>query len=162
MKFKAFQKKIFSDILKGLETPYLFCFDGDSVLLINSGHSCVVSIPQEELNIPLDLKFENKSILKLKELYNSKNIIPCFEGKERYLFVDETDKQIFFDSKLIAYFIDKDVSLADYDLKYHQNVMYFYHNGTFVGSVLHLRSEPIPFTYRDLVEAEEKKQANRR
>ena len=156
MNFKNFQKKIISDISNGVENPYLFCFDGESVLLVNRGHSCIVSIPQEEVFIPLDTRYEVKNLLKLKELYNSVNILPCFEGKVKYLFIDETNKQIFFDSKLIAHFIDKKVKLSDYDLKYHENIMYFYHDNVFVGCVLRLRSNSISLNYQELLEAEMK------
>lgn len=157
MNFKNFQKKIISDISNGVEKPYLFCFDGEFVLLCNRGHSCIVSIPQEEVFVPLDTRYEMKELLRFKEpRKNPVNILPCFEGKVKYLFIDETNKQIFFDSKLIAHFIDKKVKLSDYDLKYHENVMYFYHDNVIVGCVLRLRANSISLNYQELLEAEMK------
>ena len=162
MNFKAFQKKIISDISSGIEYPYLFCFDGGSVILMNREHSCFVSVSQEEVFVPLDTKYEIKEIMRFKEPRNKPvNILPCFEGKVKYLFIDETNKQIFFDSKLIAYFIDKKIKLSDYDLKYHENKMYFYHDGVFCGCVLQLLSDPISLNYQELLEAEMKAQENR-
>lgn len=162
MNFKNFQKKINSDISNGVEKPYLFCFDGESVLLCNRGHSCIVSIPKEEVFIPLDTRYETKEVMRFKEPRKKPvNILPCFEGKVKYLFIDETNKQIFFDSKLISHFIDKKVKLSDYDLKYHKNVMYFYHDNVFVGCVLRLRSDSISLNYQELLEAEMKVQENR-
>lgn len=163
MNFKAFQKKILSDILNVVKSPYLYCLDGDKVLFCNSGHSCIMAVPIVEVIVSLDKNHESDS---LKRVITPKgkllNILPCFEGKNRYLFVDETDKQLFFDPKLISYFVDKNNKLSDYDLKYNQNIMYFYRNDVCVGCVLRLRSEPISLNYQELLEAEMKVQENRR